>query len=114
MNTLQKIAAEVPRKEEIANFVIGDTVRADVLIIEGDKERLQSLSGTVIARNGSGITESVTIRRISYGQGVEHILPLYSPRVKQIVVTRRGRVRRSKLYYIRNQQGKAARIKELR
>ncbi len=114
MNTLQKIAAETGKKEGIADFSIGDTIRADVLIVEGEKERLQTLTGTLIARNGGGIAESITIRRISYGQGVEHILPLHSPRLSKISVTRRGRVRRSKLYYIRGQKGKAARIKELR
>ncbi len=114
MNTLQKIAREIPPKEGVTNFSIGDTIRADVLIVEGEKERIQTLTGTVIARNGSGIAESLTIRRISYGQGVEHVLPLYSPRVAKISVTRHGRVRRAKLYYIRNQQGKAARVKELR
>ncbi len=114
MNTLQKISRETVAKKGLDKFAVGDTVRAEVLIVEGGKERLQSITGTVIARNGSGIAESLTIRRISYGQGVEHVLPLQSPRVAKISVTRRGRVRRSKLYYIRRQQGKAARVKELR
>lgn len=114
MNTLQRIALENSSKEGVEGFEIGDTVRADILIIEGDKERTQSVTGTVIARNGGGIAESVTIRRISYGQGVEHVLPLHSPRLTKITVVRQGKVRRSKLYYIRSQQGKAARIKERR
>ncbi len=114
MNILQKIEQEVPEGKEIADFSIGDTIRADVLIVEGDKERIQSLTGTVISRRGTGVAKSVTIRRVSYGQGVEHILPLCSPRLAGIKLLRRGRVRRSKLYYIRNQQGKAARVKELR
>lgn len=114
MNILQKITREVESKENLAPFAIGDTIRAEVLIVEGDKERIQSLTGTVIARKGSGVEESLTIRRISYGQGVEHVLPLHSPRLHKITVIRRGRVRRSKLYYIRNQQGKAARVKEMR
>ncbi len=114
MNTLQKIAREVPEDKKIADFSVGDTIRADVSIVEGDKERIQSLNGTVISRRGSGIAETVTIRRVSYGQGVEHVLPLYSPRLARIQVLRRGKVRRSKLYYIRHQQGKSARIKELR
>jgi len=114
MNTLQKIEQEMAKDKQIASFSVGDTVRADLMIVEGDKERIQSVTGTVIARKGTGVTESVTIRRISYGQAVEHVLPLISPRVTKITVTRRGRVRRAKLYYIREQQGKAARVRELR
>lgn len=113
MNTLSKIHQE-KLKTDLPEFGIGDTLRADVLIIEGGKERVQSFSGTVIARNGQGISETVTLRRISYGQGVERVLPLNSPKIATLEVTRRGRVRRSKLYYLRDQQGKAARIKELR
>ncbi len=113
MNVVQKIHRE-NLKTNVPVFNIGDTLRADVLIIEGGKERTQSFSGTVIARNGSGISETVTLRRVSYGQGVERVLPLHSPRIAQFEVLRRGRVRRSKLYYVRDQQGKAARIQELR
>ncbi len=114
MNSLQKIARETDKRESIGDFAVGDTIRADLLIVEGEKERIQSLTGTVIARNGGGVAEAITIRRISYGQAVEHVLPLHSPRVAKITVTRRGKVRRAKLYYIRGQQGKAARVKELR
>jgi len=113
MNALDSIHSEA-LKTEVPDFSIGDTVRADILIIEGGKERVQSFTGTVIARNGSGITESLTLRRVSYGQGVERVISLRSPRLTGLEVTRRGKVRRAKLYYLRGQQGKAARIKERR
>lgn len=113
MNAVQKIHNE-NIKSDIPTFGIGDSLKVDVLIIEGGKERLQSFTGTVIARNGEGVSESVTLRRVAFGQGVERVLPLNSPRVKGLEVMRRGKVRRSKLYYLREQQGKAARIKELR
>jgi large subunit ribosomal protein L19 len=111
MNAIQKIHRE-NLKTDIPEFNVGDTVRANVRIIEGGKERIQTLTGTVIARNGGGIAESVTIRRVSYGQGLEHVLPLHSPRVAGFEVVRRGSVRRAKLYYIRDRQGKSARIRE--
>lgn len=111
MNAVQKIHRE-NLKADMPEFTVGDTVRANVRIIEGGKERIQTLTGTVIARNGSGVAESVTIRRVSYGQGLEHVLPLHSPRVAGIEVVRRGKVRRSKLYYVRERQGKSARIRE--
>ena len=113
MNVVQKIHNETI-KSDIPAFGVGDTLKVDVLIIEGGKERIQSFTGTVIARNGEGVSESVTLRRVAFGQGVERVLPLNSPRVKSLEVMRRGKVRRSKLYYLREQQGKAARIKELR
>ncbi|MDT8389314.1 MAG: 50S ribosomal protein L19 [Lentisphaeria bacterium] len=113
MNAVQKIHNETI-KSDIPPFGIGDSLKVDVLIIEGGKERIQSFTGTVIARNGEGVSESVTLRRVAFGQGVERVLPLNSPRVKALEVIRRGKVRRSKLYYLRDQQGKAARIKELR
>jgi len=113
MNVVQKIHSE-NLKTDIAEFGIGDTVRVDVLIQEGGKERIQAFTGTVIARDGGGVSESITVRRVSYGQGVERVFPLHSPRVARIEVTRRGKVRRGKLYYLRNQVGKAARVKELR
>ena len=113
MNAVEKIHNE-NLKNEIPPFGIGDTMKVDVKIIEGGKERIQSFTGTVIARNGQGVSETVTLRRVAYGQGVERVLPLHSPRVAGMEVTRRGKVRRSKLYYLRGQQGKAARIKEQR
>lgn len=111
MNAIQKIHRE-NLKTDLPEFGIGDTVRANVRIIEGGKERIQALTGTVIARNGGGIAESVTIRRVSYGQGLEHVLPLHSPKVAGFELVRRGQVRRAKLYYLRDRQGKAARIRE--
>jgi len=101
-------------KTDLTDFSIGDTLRVEVLIVEGGKERPQAFTGTVIARTGFGASESVTLRRVSYGQGVERVLPLHSPRIAKIEVVRRGRVRRSKLYYLRHQVGKAARVRELR
>ena len=91
---------------------IGDYVKAHLLIKEGNKERIQVFEGYVIARKGSGISETMTIRRISYGVGVERILPVHSPKIEKIDIVRKGRVRRAKLYYLRSRQGKAARIAE--
>ena len=105
------------RKEEAKadyNFNIGDTIRISVKIVEGDTERIQHFQGTVIARRGSGIEETFTVRRVTAGQGVERVFPLNSPRIGKIEVTRRGRVRRSKLYYLRSKVGKAAKVKEAR
>jgi large subunit ribosomal protein L19 len=101
-------------KENVTQFNIGDTVKVHVKIIEGTTERIQVFSGTVIARNGSGINEAFTVRRVSYGQGVERVFPINSPRVAKIEVERQGKVRRSKLYYLRDKIGKAAKVKELR
>ncbi|OGV75323.1 MAG: 50S ribosomal protein L19 [Lentisphaerae bacterium RIFOXYB12_FULL_65_16] len=112
MNKIEKIRRE-NLKTDLPVFAVGDTLKLDVLIVEGDKERSQAFTGTVIARNGRGITESVTLRRISYGQGVERVFPLHSPRLAKITVMKQGKVRRSKLYYLRGQVGKAARIKDL-
>jgi large subunit ribosomal protein L19 len=111
MNAIENIRRE-NLKTDLPDFAIGDTLRADVLIIEGGKERTQSFTGTVIARNGSGIAETVTLRRVSYGQGTERVLTLHSPRLAKIEVVRRGNVKRGKLYYLRGVRGKAARIKE--
>ena len=101
-------------KTDIPAFGVGDTIQVDVRIIEGGKERIQAFTGTVIGRNGGGIAETVTVRRISHGQGVERILPLHSPRIAKITVVRQGLVRRAKLYYLRNAVGNAARVKEKR
>jgi len=113
MNKLQAIHNE-NIKADLPEFAIGDSLRADVRIIEGGKERIQAFEGTVIARNGTGIAETITLRRVAYGQGVERVLPLHSPRLAGIEVVRAGRVRRAKLYYLRDQVGKAARVKERR
>ncbi len=111
MNVMDKIE-KMQCKAEIPEFKIGDTIKVHNKIIEGENERIQLFSGVVIARTGSGVRESVTVRRISFGQGVEKIFPLHSPRVSKIEVERKGRVRRSKLYYLRSKIGKAARVKE--
>lgn len=97
---------------EVPPFRAGDTVRVNVRVKEGDKERLQAFEGVCIARRGSGVSASFTVRKVSNGVGVERIFPLHSPMLGEIVVVRRGRVRRAKLYYLRNLTGKATRIKE--
>ena len=99
-------------KAEVPQFSIGDTIRVDVNIREGDRERIQQFEGTVIARKGSGISETFTVRRVSYGVGVEKSWPLHSPIVEKIEVVRRGKVRRAKLYYLRDRVGKASKVKE--
>ncbi len=99
-------------KNEVPNFNIGDTVRVYVKVVEGDKERLQAYEGVVIARKNGSIRESFTVRRISYGVGVERTFPIHSPRIDHIEVVRTGKVRRAKLYYLRDLTGKAARVKE--
>lgn len=101
-------------KQDRAGFVPGDTVRVSVKVVEGEKERLQAFEGVVIRKRGAGTGASFTVRRISYGVGVERTFPLHSPRIDRIQVTRRARVRRSKLYYLRGLVGKAARLKEKR
>ncbi len=107
-----KIISQASLREEVPQFNIGDTVRVDVNIREGERERIQQFEGTVIARKGSGISETFTVRRVSYGVGVERVFPLHSPNVKAVKVVRRGRVRRAKLYYLRSRVGKAAKVKE--
>jgi large subunit ribosomal protein L19 len=99
-------------KRDITPFGIGDTVRVVMKVKEGDKERLQSFEGVVIARRGSGTRETFTVRKISYGIGVEKVLPIHSPQIEKIKVVKRGHVRRAKLYYLREKRGKAAKIKE--
>ena len=111
MDALKTIAQE-SLKAEVPQFNIGDTIRVDVNIREGDRERIQQFEGTVIARKGSGVSETFTVRRVSYGVGVERVFPLHSPNVKAIQVVRQGKVRRAKLYYLRNRVGKAAKVKE--
>ena len=99
-------------KKEVPQFSIGDTVDVHCRIVEGDKERVQIFTGTVIGRRGSGISEMVTVRRIVNNEGVERTFPIHSPRVGQIEVIRHGRVRRAKLYFLRDRVGKATRLKE--
>jgi len=99
-------------KTDLPAFRSGDTLRVDVRVKEGDKERIQAFEGVCIARRGSGVSETFTVRKISNGVGVERIFPVHSPMIGGIQVVRRGRVRRAKLYYLRNLTGKATRIKE--
>lgn len=108
---IQKIVESNQRKD-VPEFRMGDTIRVHVRIKEGDKERLQAFEGVVIARNNSGMGESITVRKVSFGQGVERIFPVNAPVIDHIDVVRTGRVRRAKLYYLRGLKGKAARLKE--
>lgn len=118
MNTLQKIEKEYVSKltagKTTIEFSPGDTVRVNVRIIEGDNERVQAFEGVCIARKNAGLNSSFTVRKISHGEGVERIFPLYSPRLDSIEMVRRGNVRRAKLYYLRGLTGKAARIRAKR
>lgn len=107
-----KVIAQDSVKEEVPVVEIGDTVRVHVKIREGEKERIQIFEGTVIARRGSGVSETFTVRRVAYGVGVERVFPFHSPNVAKVNVVRHGRVRRSKLYYLRDRIGKAAKVKE--
>lgn len=111
MDALKTIAQD-SAKQELPAFEIGDTIRVDVNIREGDRERIQAFEGTVIARKGSGISETFTVRRVSYGVGVERVFPIHSPNVKSVQVIRKGNVRRAKLYFLRDRVGKAAKVKE--
>ncbi|PNZ45420.1 50S ribosomal protein L19 [Staphylococcus simulans] len=101
-------------RTDLPNFRAGDTVRVHVRIVEGTRERIQVFEGVVIKRRGGGVSETFTVRKISSGVGVERTFPLHTPKIERIEVTRRGKVRRAKLYYLRNLRGKAARIKEIR
>ena len=100
-------------KETIPEFSVGDTVRVMVKVIEGDRERLQAFEGVVIARKHGGISETFTVRRMSFGVGVEKTFPIHSPKVADIKVVRQGKVRRAKLYYLRERTGKSAKVKEV-
>lgn len=113
MNTIDQIESAQLR-DDIPDFGPGDTVQVDVRVIEGGRERTQAFEGVVIARKGGGIRETFTVRKISFGVGVERIFPLHAPIIQKIGVLRRGDVRRAKLYYLRNRIGKATRIKEKR
>ncbi|WP_052256629.1 50S ribosomal protein L19 [Salinicoccus sp. YB14-2] len=101
-------------KTDLPEFKAGDTVKVHVRIVEGSRERIQVFEGVVIKRRGGGISETFTVRKISYGVGVERTFPVHTPKIEKIDVTRRGRVRRAKLYYLRSLRGKAARIREIR
>jgi large subunit ribosomal protein L19 len=105
-------AAKLAEKIKIPEFQPGDTVIVNVKVSEGDRTRVQAYEGVCIARNGGGINESFTVRKISYGEGVERVFPIYSPMIDSIKVLRRGKVRRAKLYYLRDRRGKSARIVE--
>ena len=113
MNIIEALDKEQLRSD-IPEFRAGDTVKVYVKVVEGTRERVQMFEGVVISRSGSGVREMFTVRRISYGIGVERTFPVHSPRLDKIVVARRGVVRRAKLYYLRNLTGKAARIRERR
>ena len=112
MNKIIKAIEKKQLKENVTDFKVGDTVRVYTKIVEGNNERIQMFSGVVIAKNGADIRETFTVRRVSFGYGVERVFPLHSPRVDHIEVERKGRVRRSKLYYLRDKVGKGAKIKE--
>ncbi|HUN12879.1 MAG TPA: 50S ribosomal protein L19 [Rhabdaerophilum sp.] len=111
--TLEKEeSARVLGEKSIPDFAPGDTVIVNVKVKEGDRSRVQAYEGVCIARNGGGLNESFTVRKISYGEGVERVFPLYSPNIDSIKLVRRGKVRRAKLYYLRDRRGKSARIAE--
>jgi large subunit ribosomal protein L19 len=116
MNLIQQLEKEQIAKlsagKEIPDFAPGDTLLVNVKVVEGERTRVQAYEGVCIARAGSGLNENFTVRKISYGEGVERVFPLYSPMIDSIKVVRRGKVRRAKLYYLRGRRGKSARITE--
>jgi large subunit ribosomal protein L19 len=116
MNLIQQLEQEQVAKltagKEIPDFQPGDTVLVNVKVVEGEKSRIQAYEGVCIGRSGHGLNENFTVRKISYGEGVERVFPLYSPMIDSIKVVRRGKVRRAKLYYLRGRRGKSARINE--
>ena len=117
VSRMQEILNQVAQDQlrtDLPEFRAGDTVKVHVKVVEGSRERIQVFEGVVIRRRGGGISETFTVRKISYGVGVERTVPVHSPRVAKIDVARKGKVRRAKLYYLRNLRGKAARIKERR
>ena len=113
MNIIKMIEDEQLR-DDLPKFNVGDTVQVHYRIVEGTRERIQLYEGTVIKIQGGGARQTFTVRRISYGVGVERTFPIHSPRIDKLVITRRGKVRRSKLYYLRERQGKSAKVKERR
>jgi large subunit ribosomal protein L19 len=116
MNLIKELEQEqigrLSAGKDIPDFAPGDTVLVNVKVVEGDRSRVQAYEGVCIGRSGSGLNESFTVRKISYGEGVERVFPLYSPMIDSIKVVRRGKVRRAKLYYLRGRRGKSARIVE--
>ena len=116
MNVIDKIEKDqmekISAERTLPEFGAGDTLKVDVKIVEGDKERVQAFEGLCIARSGGGLNENFTVRKISYGEGVERIFPIFSPKIGGITVLKRGKVRRAKLYYLRDRRGKSARIVE--
>ena len=116
MNVIDKIEKDqmekISAERILPEFGAGDTLKVDVKIVEGDKERVQAFEGLCIARSGGGLNENFTVRKISYGEGVERIFPIFSPKIAGITVLKRGKVRRAKLYYLRYRRGKSARIVE--
>ncbi len=116
MNIIEKIEqkqiAKLTEGKTIPDFSAGDTVRVNVKVVEGNRERVQAYEGVCIAVKNRGLNSSFTVRKISYGEGVERVFPLYSPRIESIELVRRGKVRRAKLYYLRSRRGKSARIAE--
>ncbi len=111
MNIMEKIN-KAQCRTDLPDFNVGDTLKVYSKIVEGKTERLQAFIGTVIARNGSGINESFTLRRVAYGSGIERVYPINSPRIAKIEIQKKGDVRRAKLYYLRDRVGKAAKVKE--
>lgn len=107
-----KMIEDEQLKQDIPDFNVGDTVKVHYKVKEGTRERIQIFEGTVIKKQGGGAKETFTVRRVSYGVGVERTFPLHSPRIEKIVVARKGKVRKAKLYYLRGRQGKAAKVKE--
>ena len=111
MDVIKELTSDM-LKSDVPEILIGSTVKVHVRIKEGEKERIQVFEGTVIAKNNSGIAETFTVRRVSYGVGVERVFPVHSPNVAKVETVRNGRVRRAKLYYLRDRVGKAAKVKE--
>ncbi len=114
MSEIIRSIEQAQLRSDLPSFNVGDTIRVWVKVVEGSRERLQAFEGTVIAKRNGSVRETFTVRRVSYGIGVERTFPIHSPRVDHIEVIRRGKVRRAKLYYLRNLQGKAAKIKEIK
>jgi len=116
MNIIRKLEQEqadaIAATRAIPDFAPGDTLRVNVKVVEGTRSRVQAYEGVCIARSGSGLNENFTVRKISYGEGVERVFPVYSPMIDSVEVVRRGKVRRAKLYYLRGRRGKSARITE--
>jgi large subunit ribosomal protein L19 len=117
LKTMQQLIQEITKEQlrsDLPAFRPGDTVRVHVKVVEGTRERIQIFEGVVIKRRGGGISETFTVRKVSYGVGVERTFPVHTPKIAKLEVIRRGKVRRAKLYYLRNLRGKKARIKEIR